>query len=645
MNALKKVLLIGCGFLVCGLTVSATTYTAASCSSADFQTELNLTVDGDTVNGPNGGGTATWSTRLTIPHSITFNGKSCSIALSGVDAMATNITATTLLRITGFTFTGTSSFGAIDIDGVFPSTCGPSNNLPCLRIDHNTFTNLPTRSIIIGYQNSPTATAAVWGVIDHNTFTPQPTIPAVLYYGINDSWFSAPTPGTFNALYFENNSYTWGGTTWSANQDAVDVEVGGQIVQRYETIVNGSSFYHDTGGTPQSRGVHWWERYNNSITCTYTDGSCYDASGYRGGSGYDFNNSIGLNAGGSGGFVTAYATEIFRLGSPGGAPMNFTVGADSHTVSSSFRGWYSVSGSPTDCKCSSNSDCGGAGICNLISPPNDAACGTGYKVISDIDGSGTGAQLGYPARDQLGVGSDNPSTHAQVAAGMPAYSWSNTDPNNSNAVITNLVSNSGDTNYIQPNIDFYEQGATFTGATGTGTGLLSARPSTCTVAVGYFATDTNTLYLCKTTNTWTASYSPAVYPDPLVSGTVTLSPSLENFGSITVGSSSSLVIFTVTNNSSASMTSVTVVNSGGNTGDFTITNTGTGSCGSTVTTSSSCSFTVVFSPASTGARSTTLQVSYSGGDGASQKTSSLSGTGIAGSPGVASPVDLIAAVR
>jgi hypothetical protein len=111
---------------------------------------------------------------------------------------------------------------------------------------------------------------------------------------------------------------------------------------------------------------------------------------------------------------------------------------------------------------------------------------------------------------------------------------------------------------------------------------------------------------------------------------VTLSPSSENFGSINVGSSSSAVTFTLTNNSASTATSISPTTTGGNSIDFSISNTGAGSCnaaGNQIAASASCTFTVTFSPTASGSRSTTLSVSYSGGDGASPQTSALSGTG------------------
>jgi hypothetical protein len=114
-------------------------------------------------------------------------------------------------------------------------------------------------------------------------------------------------------------------------------------------------------------------------------------------------------------------------------------------------------------------------------------------------------------------------------------------------------------------------------------------------------------------------------------GFMILSPTSNNYGSINVGSSSSSVTFSLTNNSVATATSVSPTVTGGNTGDFPVTNSGSGSCNAlsgTLTVGSSCTFTVKFSPSAVGPRSTTLSVSYSGGDGASPQTAPLSGTGV-----------------
>lgn len=131
-------------------------------------------------------------------------------------------------------------------------------------------------------------------------------------------------------------------------------------------------------------------------------------------------------------------------------------------------------------------------------------------------------------------------------------------------------------------------------------------------------------------------FSSAVFSADTSGGSVTLAPSPENFGSFTVGVGSSPVTFTITNGSSNTATSVTPSVTGGNSGDFAITNTGAGSCsvaGVSLAAAGTCTFTIVATPGAAGSRSATLSVSYGGGDSASPVTSALSVTGIAAAGG------------
>jgi PKD repeat protein len=67
----------------------------------------------------------------------------------------------------------------------------------------------------------------------------------------------------------------------------------------------------------------------------------------------------------------------------------------------------------------------------------------------------------------------------------------------------------------QEDKEFWAEKASFNGTAGIGVGPLSARPTTCTKGVAYWATDTRTLYKSTAANTWNAYYTPYVYPHPL----------------------------------------------------------------------------------------------------------------------------------
>lgn len=109
---------------------------------------------------------------------------------------------------------------------------------------------------------------------------------------------------------------------------------------------------------------------------------------------------------------------------------------------------------------------------------------------------------------------DNPTPVNLNQALEPLYSWLNTL---NGAAFLNYFHTASPT--IVANRDFYNQVASFTGATGVGSGLIVSRPASgLTAGVGYWATDESKFYVATGATTWALLYQPYTYPHPLVSG-------------------------------------------------------------------------------------------------------------------------------
>jgi len=180
---------------------------------------------------------------------------------------------------------------------------------------------------------------------------------------------------------------------------------------------------------------------------------------------------------------------------------------------------------------------------NNLTMINDAS--PGYNFIDHRGGKGlvfwNKVNLNYGGDIQGGgpreehADTENPPAN-NVIDGTPqhvnnAYYWNNRETKGLFSM--GLGENIGST-LIAENTDFFNMVVPFNGASGMGCGTLAARPMTCIIGVGYWATNqscstvdsTNvganvaapingTLYKCTAPNTWAAYYTPYTYPHPL----------------------------------------------------------------------------------------------------------------------------------
>jgi hypothetical protein len=215
---------------------------------------------------------------------------------------------------------------------------------------------------------------------------------------------------------------------------------------------------------------------------------------------------------------------------------------------------------------------------------------------------------------------------------------------------------------------------TFDGTSGIGCGTLINRPSTCTTGVAYWATNqscsdltgmvganpstpiSGTLYKCTSTNKWEPYYTPYTYPHPLrnstasytdntqepapttsVPPTIAVSPTIKDFGTLPINTSSPAQRFTVTT-------------TGGNLNVDAISMTGTDATQFAIQNDSctgkiiapeigSCTFDVKFSPLSVGTKA--ANVAIVDNDSNTSKLIAVSGTGASQIPAISfSPTSL-----
>ncbi len=499
MMSVSKLLMWGLfAFLLClPLRAGAQTINAATCSSTDLQTALNkVAADGTTVSIP--AGTCTWTAQVTYNqvYSTTIQGQTtCTGAgtqtptctdntvISGPEySFAIKTAPGKSLRVSGFTF----QLSASSFNGLLHVT-GTSTQL---RIDHNHFLHMQAVAVVDG----------PLGVIDHNFFdfaTSQTVYNGVRvgnggwngYRWGDGSWADSSYFGSSRFLFFEDNTAFMGFID--------DCNDGGRFVMRH-------NFFHDAtmqGHEMESRmqGCRAYEAYGNTFFAEASQQSGSDTSNsmlFRTGTGLIWGN-------------TSNYTNLVSI--------NNDRSDTSHGFSAASSSCVSGGGPSYNCwgyACNNSSQALGTACTSSNSLPNSPS---GFDGNSDV--------YGYPATQQVGRGKGDlfpqfdfnniafwnagePRWHNNQLE--PLYLWQNTfTPPFGNNYLGSVIGS----HLFQQNRDYYMD---YGGSSGVRLG--TSLPGTCTPLQAFWNTNTNTLYQCSATNTWTIYYTPYTYPHPLVTG-------------------------------------------------------------------------------------------------------------------------------
>ncbi len=558
-------------------TVNGSTLTAASPAQTDVSDCLPLLAPGDTIVIPPG--SATWTSELNISLASfgqgTFYITGSGTASSGASTFGAGTSTTTItdnaggnpiLNVTlgqGQTFelsllniypqsASTQLTSAIFVVG----TCN-SSGCPGVRIDNLNFGSTWSEGGNGTQSSWLIRTDNVFGVLDHNTIGAGSGVTlgnihhsswlGVGSYGDN-SWSQPDSFGTANALFFENNSVSTSLMAGIQDCDEAPGTSGGgcRIVVRYnQFVMSGGSmlYFHGTDSTDRVRGGRQGEVYGNTITCTSTTTGCVTGANLRSGIILNYSNTYKTNSGSW--FNNLMELDEYRTWASfppwgrcdgtGTYDNNDSMIYASGTIKSvSTTGGTLVIGDSSQ-NWSASQWVNNGDPYSIVDTTNSA----GYEITGSISNSISASSYSqdyYDGPPAINVGDSYQIRRASACIDQPSRSggaylsgttpsptgWVNqsVDPsyewndNTSGATVFHGVVGS-DTAKISANRDYYTQTSPFTGASGTGVGLLSARPSACTPKVAYWATDENTLYQCTGTNTWTVYYTPYTYPHPL----------------------------------------------------------------------------------------------------------------------------------
>jgi len=470
--------------------------------------EIAHAADGDIITIP--AGTCTWTGSTSVganfTKSVTIQGAGAISATTGgasttgtdqtviINHMSSNKSVMVFSTISGesFRFTGI----AVIEDGGSLGAAANGNiaiygRSSAVRVDHSHF------FIAINGSKGPLFGDAVTGVVDHVYINTNQTITNNVVFNDGASW-GADNGGYGNGSWadgdhFGTSKFLFVEDTRMDGGYGSDCAVGGRWVLRYSTVLNNHGMLGH-GTHDQYRGCRAGEVYHNTfnnIAFTLTDGGGVHTNS---GTLLVWGNNVS-------GYKNVIDMQYYRI--DGSA--------------------YGISPAPPN----------GFGMCGTLHGPSVWDQNSSGYACLDLPSRGVGDLLtnyGSAFSDILNSTTSTRTWPHQALS--PIYVWNNTL---GGAGPVSIIGNN--VPVLTANRDYYQQfgtfgnSGTFNGTTGVGSGLLSARPATCTAGpggntpgVGYWATDTNTLYVCNPTNNWTTYYTPFTYPHPLTLGTSSAGP-------------------------------------------------------------------------------------------------------------------------
>jgi hypothetical protein len=625
-----------------------------------------ITVDGGNTGKATGGLVTTSGTSVTWSSGQNFsqlaNGQQIIIEVPGSSGSITTYTISTVNSNTSLTLTASAGTNSTPIPYNYRWTGGIVQNYANGSSGQS---NCPgTGNTYTGSCSNQVANSTL---IAANSSASYITIENLFCLGavITAGSFGNGAPGN-DCLNFQGSNITFtNNQAWHVGTGVDNTGYHGDA----NTVISGNDFYDNGWGvgcagdvaTPnntnyQISGNHMWGWLSGSWagTGTHLNGiHCYDGSGggildlWQFNNVFDTSGSTTTGWTNQGGYLQSDSSDGSWSGSPSISP-SITVGRV-HSFNNIFidtvglgnaslqtgggNGNSSFNNTYWGCQGCSGSvslQWGGGAVFvvnNAITQSmqfmqdgsNSGCCGAPTNAVSEMDYNAYGS-----------YNSGNPALQFDHGSGAAC---------NSNTLSAWRTCTGFDAHSVTPNNAFTTalSNITVLGRTSTGYIGLSTGQNLSSTCAG-FANSAAAL-ACQAGATFAGWVTPAARPSGTTawdmgadqSGAasgVTLTPATNNYGPELVGSSTAAQSFTVTNSSSSGMTGVSVANSGGNTGDFVNTGAGSPACTSTLNIGSSCVITVNFTPTATGARSTNLKVTYSGGDGAGSQSAALSGVGV-----------------